>query len=438
MTNKQERVTLPDDARLESLRYQLKALEETCTRTCPELDWEDLDTSVMMHSACNMLRNETAFLAHNKRSAVPLWRRTDSSSREKAEKNGGSAAMRGSKGHVHAHGGAVKFSADEVLIDTGGAHCDDNGERIPTDEMDREGAHPAQTQHDGHAIAMATDPELLTLFRDAQRCGAIVQTSAPHYSANVFFDQSAKNSSRFAQEHAPSHDIIEIGIAGDFLRDTTSVTQQGHIAHCGINKYAELARCSARDRIAQAREARRKLDDAKFGDCKSARKLRPQREPPTLTQSLSIPLELAAPATDEPQQLSPREFVRQVSRKLELYIEAVYHQTRHKVGPTFAINAIKVLTRHTVDLFEVEQEYRRRGAMLCLAHPMSCSIRMAPKSLQGGGGREGDSTFSIGVAVLNLSPAFHGTLCAVLMVFVTVVFLFMGHQLTVFYTNMQL
>jgi hypothetical protein len=68
------RVTLPDDVRLESLRHQLETLEEMCARRSPKLDWKDVDTSVLLHSACNALRNEKAILEHNRNSAVPRWR----------------------------------------------------------------------------------------------------------------------------------------------------------------------------------------------------------------------------------------------------------------------------------------------------------------------------------------------------------------------------
>lgn len=68
-------VTMPDNVRLESLRNQLGALEEACARASPELDWQDLDMSVLLHSACNALRNETAVLEHNLSSAKTRWRR---------------------------------------------------------------------------------------------------------------------------------------------------------------------------------------------------------------------------------------------------------------------------------------------------------------------------------------------------------------------------
>ena len=127
--------------------------------------------------------------------------------------------------------------------------------------------------------------------------------------------------------------------------------------------------------------------------------------------TLSISSERAAPATDEPQELSPCEFVRNVSRKLDKVLRC----------------------RHNVKSLEVEKEHRRPGATLCLVHTVPRSIHMAPKSVRGGGDG-GGLTSSRGVSVFISSPAFHGALCAVLMV----VSLFMGHQLAVLYTNMPL
>ena len=130
----------------------------------------------------------------------------------------------------------------------------------------------------------------------------------------------------------------------------------------------------------------------------------PNKSSRTLNESCtrSLPLERAKPATDEPQQQSPREFVRQVSRKLD-----------------------QVLTRYRVDSCEVEQEHRRLRAT---PHAVPRSIRMTPKSVRGGGGS------AKGVPVLISSLVFHGALCAVLMACV----LFMGRQLAVVYTNIQL
>lgn len=92
---------------------------------------------------------------------------------------------------------------------------------------------------------------------------------------------------------------------------------------------------------------------------------------------LSIPVEPAAQATDEPQ--LPREFVRQVSLKLNQMLES-----------------------HNLDLFKVEQEHRAQEVVLRHRQPVPHSTQMTPERVRGGGGGKGDSMFSGGVAATTL------------------------------------
>ena len=129
------RVTLPTNVRLESVRNQLEALEEACAHESPELDWRDLDKSVLLHSACNALRNETAVLEHNMRSAEPRWRRqlcaplgsTHKSAHHTAGVKGSKAMKAAPTANVRVRAGrttsfTVAFSEAVALIDAGSIH----------------------------------------------------------------------------------------------------------------------------------------------------------------------------------------------------------------------------------------------------------------------------------------------------------------------------
>jgi len=55
--------------RLRSLALDLEALEQVQQKSSPELQWDDHDTSVTIHSAVNLLKNQVSVLEYNKKMA---------------------------------------------------------------------------------------------------------------------------------------------------------------------------------------------------------------------------------------------------------------------------------------------------------------------------------------------------------------------------------
>jgi hypothetical protein len=150
---------------------------------------------VVIHSAMNTLRNETAVLEHNMRSALPSWhpRRLFVETPSSAHKNADPRAERGNadpralRGHSRwpekrartTQDSTVTFCEEVARIDAGGAHRDE----------------------------MEPDATLA---------------------------------------HVQSHGTIKLEMTGDFLSDVAVAAQQGVIANCDIDAYAVHAHTRAK------------------------------------------------------------------------------------------------------------------------------------------------------------------------------------------------